>query len=68
MEIFDKIAETAKDVTEKIKSAVGEHEEQIEAAIDQVGDFIDGKTGGKFADKVDQAQDFLKDNIGEPNA
>ena len=35
--------------------------------IDQAGDFIDEKTGGKYADKVDQAQAFLKDQIGQTN-
>lgn len=46
-------------------SAVAEsHEEQVEQVIDKIGDAIDEKTDGKFADQVDQAQDFLKSKLG----
>ncbi|MFT3875046.1 MAG: antitoxin [Propioniciclava sp.] len=55
-------------VFDEIKKAVDQHEEQIEAAIDQAADFVDEKTEGKFAEQVDQAQGFLKDKIGEPES
>lgn len=48
---------------DKIKETVAGHEDQIEGAIDQVGDFVDSKTDGKYAAQVDQAQDFLKDQV-----
>ncbi len=51
------------DFVEKVKGAVAGHEDQIEGAIDQVGDFVDSKTDGKYAAQVDQAQDFLKDKV-----
>lgn len=51
------------DFVDKIKEAVVGHEDQIEGAIDQVGDFVDSKTGDKYAAQVDQAQDFLKDQV-----
>lgn len=51
------------DFVEKIKAATAGHEDQIEGAIDQVGDFADSKTDGKYAAQVDQAQDFLKDQV-----
>ena len=41
------------------------HEDHVEQAIDKVGDLVDQKTEGKYAAQVDQAQDFLKDKIGE---
>lgn len=47
-----------------IKAAADSHEGQVEQGVDKVGDTIDSKTEGKYADKVDQAQDFLKDRIG----
>ena len=52
-------------IFDDIKNAADTNEEKVEAVIDQAGDFIDQKTDGKYADKVDQAQDFLKDKIGE---
>lgn len=50
--IKNKAADLAKDNAEK-----------IDDAIEKVGDFVDEKTGGKYADKVDQAQEFAKDQV-----
>lgn len=36
----------------------------MDQGIDKAGDFVDGKTDAKYADKVDQGQDFLKDETG----
>lgn len=48
---------------DQIKQALSGHEQQVDDFIDKVGDFIDDKTGGKFKDKVDEAQAFLKDHL-----
>lgn len=45
MGILDSVGDLAK-----------QNEDKIEQAIEQVGDLVDEKTGGKYADKVDQAQ------------
>lgn len=52
-------------IFDEIKKAADQNEQQVEGAIDQVADMIDEKTGGQFAAQVDQAQDFLKGQIGE---
>ncbi|HSO68122.1 MAG TPA: antitoxin [Arachnia sp.] len=52
MGLFDNIGDLAK-----------QHEEQIEAGIDQGGDLIDEKTGGKYAGQVDQAQAFANEKL-----
>lgn len=52
MGIFDKVSET-----------VSEHADEIKAGVDKAGDFVDDKTGAKYSDKVDQAQDFVKDQV-----
>ncbi len=52
------------DIVEQIKGAVAGHEAEINQGIDQVGDLIDDKTGGQYAAQVDQAQGFLKDQLG----
>ena len=49
-----------------MKAAADSHEGQIVQGIDKVGDVVDEKTGSKYAGQVDQAQDFLKDRIGQP--
>lgn len=54
-------------IFDEVKGQLDANEDQVEAGIDAVGDFIDDKTGGKFSDVVDQAQDAAKDWVGEPN-
>ena len=51
------------DFVDQIKGAVSGHDDQIEGAIDKGGDFIDSKTDGKYAGQVDQAQNFLKEQL-----
>ncbi|MDR2973407.1 MAG: antitoxin [Propionibacteriaceae bacterium] len=50
-------------IADQLSGALSGHTEEIKDGIDKVGDFIDSKTGGKFADKVDQVQDFIKDKL-----
>ncbi len=52
------------DIVGQIKGAVAGHEAEVDEAIEKVGDFVDEKTGGQYADQVDQAQEFLKDQLG----
>ncbi|MBI5028435.1 MAG: antitoxin [Actinobacteria bacterium] len=52
------------DIVEQIKGAVAGHEADIAEGIEKVGDFVDDKTGGQYAAQVDQAQEFLKDQLG----
>ncbi len=54
-------------IFDQIKGAADSHEAQVEQGIDQAGNVIDEKTGGQHASQVDQAQDFLKDQVGQPN-
>lgn len=48
---------------DNIGDQVAQHKDKIDGAIDAGGDFIDEKTGGKYAEHVDKGQDFLKDNV-----
>lgn len=52
-------------IFDDIKKAADANESTVEAAIDQAGDFVDSRTGGQYASQVDQAQQFLKDQIGQ---
>ena len=52
MGVFDSISDAAKD-----------HEAKIEEGIEKIGDFIDEKTGGKFADQVDNVQDLANEGL-----
>jgi hypothetical protein len=51
------------DFVEQIKGAVADHSDQIKEGVEMLGDFIDEKTDGKFAAQVDQAQEFIADQL-----
>ena len=44
---------------------VGEHDQQVDAAIEKAGDLVDDKTGGNYADQIDKAQDFAEEKTGD---
>lgn len=52
MGIFDQAGDLAK-----------QHHETIEGGIEQAGNFIDEKTGGKYQGQIDQAQDFANQQL-----
>ena len=56
MSMFDEIKDKAGDL-------VDEHGEQVGEGIDKAGDFVDERTGGQYADKVDQGQTSVKDAL-----
>ena len=68
MGIFDMVKEVINggegSLANKARDAANSHEAQVDQGIDKAGDFVDGKTDAKYADKVDQGQDFLKDETG----
>ncbi|AVH24974.1 antitoxin [Nocardia cyriacigeorgica] len=37
--------------------------DKVDAVIDKAGDIVDQKTGGKYADKVDTAQEAAKNAV-----
>lgn len=51
---------------DKLKGMLKGHEKQAGQGIDKAGDFVDGRTQGKYAGQVDGAQDKLKDQLGRP--
>lgn len=55
-------------IFDQIKDAAQANAAVVEQGIEQVGDLIDEKTGGQYAAQVDQAQDFLKDQLQQAEA
>ncbi|GLY72424.1 antitoxin [Actinoallomurus iriomotensis] len=47
-------------IVDKVKAFLGQHGDQVDKVVDKAGDMIDEKTGGKYADKVDKAQEQAK--------
>jgi hypothetical protein len=44
-------------IMDKVKDFLGKHGDQVDKAIEKAGDMADKKTGGKYADKIDMAQE-----------
>lgn len=53
-------------IFDDIKNTAESHPDQVGAGIDRAGDMVDERTGGQHAAQVDQAQEFLKDRVGQP--
>ena len=51
------------EIKNKVTDALGEHSDKVSDGIDKVGDFIDEKTGGKYSEHVDTAQEKAKDLV-----
>ncbi|AZM56946.1 kanamycin biosynthetic protein [Streptomyces sp. WAC 01529] len=51
-------------VMDKLKQMLKGHEEKAGQGIDKAGDFVDGKTQGKYSGQVDTAQDRLREQFG----
>jgi len=60
------------DLKGKAQELIGGNEEAIKDGIEKAGDFIDDKTGGKFAEQVDAVQDaasgFVENASGDAPA
>jgi uncharacterized protein YjbJ (UPF0337 family) len=50
-------------IVDKVKEMLGSNTDKAKDAVDKAGDMVDQKTGGKYAEKVDMAQDKAKDFI-----
>ena len=48
---------------DKVSELVDQHGDQVGDGVDKAGDLVDEKTGGQYADKVDQGQDGLRNAL-----
>jgi MT0933-like antitoxin protein len=49
---------------DKVKQFLGQHGDQVDKVIEKAGDMADEKTGGKYADKIDMAQEKARRAAG----
>jgi hypothetical protein len=47
------------------KNFIDDHDDQVDQAIEKAGDLVDDKTGGQYADKVDQVQEVAEGKTGD---
>ena len=55
-------------IFDRAKDALSGHSEQVAAAVDKAGDFVDEKTQGKYAEQVDKGQDMARDKLTDMKA
>ena len=65
MSIFDELKGKAEGLKEKAAELIHENSDKIGGAIDNAGNFIDEKTGGKFSEHVDKVQDGVKGHLNK---
>lgn len=51
-------------VFDKAKDFANDNPDKVNQGIEKGGDFIDSKTGDKYASQVDKGQDFVQDKFG----
>lgn len=56
-------ADNLKGIVDKGKNLAAENSDKIDDVVEKAGDFIDNKTGGKYADKIDKVQEAAKKAI-----
>ncbi|MFF3287361.1 antitoxin [Streptomyces sp. NPDC003023] len=49
---------------DKLKNMLKGHPDQTSQGIEKAGDFVDGRTQGKYSRHVDTAQEKLRDQYG----
>ena len=50
-------------IFDKAKDVASQNADAVRQGVDKAGDFVDERTGGKFADQVDQGQEFVKNQL-----
>lgn len=50
---------------DKAKGLLSKNADKVEQAIDKAGDAVDEKTGGKYSEHVDKAQDAAKKAVNK---
>lgn len=55
------------DLKGKAQHLIDGNEQAIKDGIDKAGDFVDSKTGGKYADRVDTVQRGASDYVDNAN-
>ena len=48
---------------DKVKDLLSKNKGAVDSAIEKAGDIVDSKTGGKYAEQVDKAQEAAKNAV-----
>jgi 4-alpha-glucanotransferase len=60
---MDDLVKQAKDLADKAQELAKDNPEQVQTAVDRIGDMVDKATGGRFGDQVDTIGDTVVDRL-----
>ena len=52
-------------IFDRAKDALSGQREHLDAAVEKVGDLVDEKTEGKYAEQVDKGQEMARDKVAD---
>lgn len=55
-------------IFDRAKDALSGQREQLDAAVEKAGDFVDEQTEGKYAERVDKGQEMARDKLADLTA
>jgi hypothetical protein len=55
-------------IFDRAKDALSGQREHLDAAVEKVGDLVDEKTEGKYAEQIDKGQDMARDKLADLTA
>ena len=67
MSVFDELKGKAGELKDKATGLVGQNADKIKGGIDQAGNFVDEKTGGKYSSKIDGFQNKASEAVDKAN-
>ncbi|GAA3642464.1 antitoxin [Microlunatus ginsengisoli] len=50
-------------IFDKAKDMIGDHNDQVDQAIDKAADLADQKTGGQYTEQIDQSAEQIKEQL-----
>ena len=55
-------------IFDRAKDVLSGQREHLDAAVEKVGDLVDEKTEGKYAEQVDKGQEMARDKLADLSA
>ena len=62
--MLDRAKDMAGGLKDKVEDLFDGDDEKTDGTIEKVGDTVDERTGGRFGEQIDAAQDAARDRLG----
>ncbi len=65
---LDDVTQRTKGLVDAVTDLAADHPDQVEDALDRISDIVDDRTGGRFTDQIDRAEDVVLDRLKDDRA